>query len=52
MEHKVPTERGLASAKIDGQDPPMNDKGIQYRKKVVSDQERGCIIFTVLIICT
>jgi hypothetical protein len=26
--HNVPTERVLASAKVDGQDPPMNDKGI------------------------
>ncbi len=48
----VPTEQGLASAKVDGQDPPMNDKGIQYREKVVSDHERGGIIITVIIIFT
>ncbi len=39
--HNVPTERGLASAKVNGRDPPINDKGIQYNERVVSDQERG-----------
>ncbi len=52
MAHHVPTERGLASASIDGQDPPTNDKGIRYRERVVSVQERGGIIITVIIICT
>ncbi len=50
--HDVPTERGLASAKVDGQDPPINDKGNPYRERVVSDQERRGIIITVILICT
>ncbi len=45
----MPTERGLASTKVDGQDPPINNKGIQSREKLVSDQERGDIIITIII---
>ncbi len=48
----APTERGIASARVDGQDPPTKDRGIQDSERVVSDQERGGIIITVILICT
>jgi hypothetical protein len=41
MAHNVPTERGLASAKVDGQSPPTDNRGIQSSERVVSDPERG-----------
>jgi hypothetical protein len=31
----------MASAKVDGQDPPINNEGIQSRERLVFDQERG-----------
>ena len=40
MARNVPTERGLASARVDGQAPPTNSRGIKYSERVVSDQEK------------